>query len=451
MSTPIPTPSSQTGLRALKAMLRERHPLAAMQVFHDELGDVFRVQLPGFTPVVMVGPEAARFVLLDARDRLRWRNEQDPVTHLLRHGVLVEDGEEHDRLRRTMTPALHRRMVDGYVDVMRRRTDQIVAGWADGGTVDMLVEMRKVALLILLDALYQVDFTPELERLWGSILGIIQYISPGPWMVWRGLPRPQYRCALRQMDEYLYRIIRERRSLMDLCRGAMPLSVVSRLPGGKTGADHPPDLLELLITADMDDGLIRDQLLTMLIAGHDTSTALLAWTLYLLGSHPHTLRRAYDEVDVVLGSEPPRPEQVSKLEFLGRVIKESLRLYPPIHLGSRLAATDLEYQGYHIPAGERVIYSVYLTQRHKAYWPDPNLFDPDRHTSGARQAPYSWLAFGGGPRTCIGAGFGLVEAKVVLARLLQGFELTLVEPHVHPHMGATLEPRPGVRMRVQRR
>jgi cytochrome P450 len=433
MSVPIPTPSAQTGLRALKAMLRERHALAALQVFHDELGDVFRAQLPGFRPVVMVGPEAARFVLLDARHQLRWRNEADPVTRLLRHGVLVEDGAEHDRLRRIMTPALHRRVLDNYIEAMGRRTDQVTAGWADGAVVDMLVEMRKIALLILLDTLYRVDFTPELDRLWNAILRNIRYISPGLWMMWPRLPRPGYRRALHQLDEYLYRIIRERRSL------------------GEEGQEETRDLLGLLINAGLDDDLIRDQLLTMLIAGHDTGTALMAWTLYLLGAHPDELRRARDEVEAILGSDPFTPERVNQLAFLGRVCKESLRLYPPIHLGSRLAATDLEYNDFHIPAGERVIYSIYLTQRHRAYWPEPFRFDPDRHAPGKRQVPYAWLGFGGGPRNCIGAGFGLMEAKVVLARLLLGFDLRLIERHVHPHMGATLEPRPGVRMEVARR
>jgi cytochrome P450 len=433
MPIPIPTPSSQTGLRALKAMLAERHPLAAMQVFHDELGDVFRVNLPGFTPVVMVGPEAARFVLLDARHELRWRNEADPVTRLLRRGVLVVDGDEHDRLRQAMKPALHRRVLDAYVETMVRRTDQVTDGWADGQVVDMLVEMRKIALLILLDALYRVDFMPELDRLWDAILGAIRYISPGLWMMWPRMPRPGYQRALGQMDAYLYRIIAKRRAAPE------------------EGQGESRDLLGLLIEAGLDDDLIRDQLLTMLIAGHDTGTALMAWTLYLLGAHPKAMRRTRAEADAALGREPPNPAEVSRLDYLGRVIKESLRLYPPIHLGSRLAATDLEYNGYHIPAGERVIYSIYLTQRHKAYWPEPHRFDPDRHAPGGRQVPYAWLGFGGGPRNCIGGGFGLMEAKVVLARLLQNFDLALVEPHVHPHMGATLEPRPGVRMQVHRR
>lgn len=444
MPIPIPTPSAQTGLRALKAMLRERHPLAAMQVFHNELGDVFRPQLPGFRPVVMVGPEAARFVLLDARHILRWRNDSDPVTRLLRHGVLVEDGTQHDHLRSLMSPALHRRVLDYHVGTMVRRTDQVSAVWPDGEVVDMLVEMRKVALLILMDALYRVDFTPELDRLWNAILGIIRYISPGLWMMWPGLPRPGYRRAIHQMDTYLYRIIRARRARM---QNLAPGSIRRETSGDK----KPPDLMGVLIQAGLDDDLIRDQLLTMLIAGHDTGTALMAWTLYLLGAHPEAMQRVREEVDTAVGSETPTPQRLRRLDYLGHVLKESLRLYPPIHLGSRLAATDLEFNGYHIPAGERVIYSIYLTQRHPAYWPNAHHFDPDRHAPGVRQVPYAWLGFGGGPRNCIGAGFGLMEAKVVLARLLQGFDLNLVEPHVHPHMGATLEPRPGVRMWVQRR
>jgi cytochrome P450 len=441
MSIPIPAPDSQTGLRALKAMLRERNPLAAMQVFHDELGDVFRIQLPGFKPVVMVGPEAARFVLLEARHDLRWRNEADPVTHLLRRGVLVVDGDEHDRLRRAMTPALGRRRLDGYVHAMWHRADQITSGWVDGTAVDMLVEMRKVTLLVLLDSLYSVDFTPELERLWDPILRLIRYISPGLWMIWPGMPRWGHRRALRRMDEYLYRIIGERRNQINM----------GSKPRHNSAGEEARDLVALLIKAGLDDDLIRDQLLTMLIAGHDTGTALLSWTLYLLGAHPEVLRRTRDEVDSVLGDEPPGPEQVGRLDYMGRVIKESLRLYPPIHLGSRVAATDLEYHGYHIPAGQRVIYSIYLTQRHKEFWPDPHRFDPDRHALGARQTPYAWLGFGGGPRNCIGGGLGLMETKVVLARLLQGFDLALVEHHVHLHMGATLEPRPGVCMQVHRR
>lgn len=136
----IPSPRLETSLRALRCLTRERHPLAAMQVFHEELGDVFRIPLPGFSPVVMVGPQAAHFVLVEARGELRWRNENDPVTRLLSHGILVEDGEEHDRLRHALSPALHRRVLAGYAGEMWRSAQQVCDAWQPGGVVDMLVE-----------------------------------------------------------------------------------------------------------------------------------------------------------------------------------------------------------------------------------------------------------------------------------------------------------------------
>jgi cytochrome P450 len=433
MTKPLPTASPQTGLRALQAMLRERHPLAAMQVFHRELGDAFRIQLPGFTPVVLAGPQAAHFVLVEQRSELRWRNENDPVTDLLRHGVLVEDGEEHDRLRQAMTPALHRRLLEGYLEAMRANTQRVLAGWPEHGVVDMLVEMRKAALLILLDTLYGVDFAPHLERLWKPILKDIQYISPGLWMLWRSVPRIGFKGPRQRLDDFLYAVIRARRA--DL--GA--------------GAEARLDLVGLLIEAGLDDDLIRDQLLTMLIAGHDTSTALLSWSLYLLGSHPEAMKQAREEVLAALGAGAEITfEALRAMPYLEMVMRAALRLYPPIHLGSRVAARDLEYDGFHIPAGERVIYSIYLTQRHPNDWGRPDEFIPERHAPGASPTPYSWLAFGGGPRNCIGAAYGQVEVKVVLATILRNFELEMVEKNVHPHMGATLEPRPGVRMRVKR-
>jgi cytochrome P450 len=234
------------------------------------------------------------------------------------------------------------------------------------------------------------------------------------------------------MDDYLFRLIRARRN----------------------APNRGDDLLSLLVaTPGLSDDLIRDQLLTMLIAGHDTSTALLAWTLYLLGRYPQVLARLQAEIDPVLGDRAPGYQELKQLPYLEQVIKESLRLYPPIHLGQRMAAADFTFQDYHIPAGTRVIYSIYLTHRDQNYWPEPARFDPERFSleKNHRQAPHTYIPFGGGARNCIGAGFGLVEAKVVLARLIQQFELTLIEDRVRPHLGATLEPRPRVMMRTRYR
>ena len=425
-------------------MWQRRTILAALEVFHRELGDIFRITLPGFKPIMLAWPDANRFVLITSRGDLRWRTEGDPVTSLLRHGVLVTDGEEHDVLRRQLDPSLHRRMMSGYVEAMWRSADRVAAAWTGDAPRDMLVEMRRIALLILTETMFGVDFAPELKQMWPSILKTLAYISPGPWIIWRGMPRPGYGRALRRMDDYLYRIIAARREI--LRRSA-------HLPRTRSQNDGRVDLLGTLVASGMDDGLIRDQLLTMLIAGHDTSTALLAWALYLLGTHPDAMARARAEVDAVLGGDAPAIEHAAQLPYLDQLVKETLRLYPPIHLGTRTAAMDLEFNGYRIPAGTRVLYSIYLTHRDPRHWPDPDRFKPGRFSpeQNKTRTPYAYVPFGGGPRICIGFMFAEVEVKIVLARLLQQFDLAFTGHAVHLHMGATLEPRPGVMMRVRRR
>lgn len=407
--------------------------MATLQLFHRRLGDVFRITLPGFHPIMVAGPQANRFVLVRARDKLSWRPEGDPVAKLLRHGLLIEDGESHDRLRALMNPTLHKQQVAGHVQTMWRLTDQVSQTWHDLGPHNMLDEMRRVALLIFMDTLFAVDFSRDLPRLWQPILKVLKYISPGAWLLWRGAPRPGYEKAIRVVDDYLYGIIAERR----------------RKPNGGD------DLLSALVdSGDLDDDLIRDQLLTMLIAGHDTGTALMAWSLYLLGKHPQALYRARDEVDHVLGSQPPTYEALQELDYVDRVVKESLRLFPPIHVGTRRALDELALDGYRLPRGERILYSIYLSHRDPKQWPEPDTFDPDRFIvqRGERTVePYAYVPFGGGPRNCIGAVFGQVEAQVVLARLLQTHNLLLVSDHVRPYMGATLEPHPGVFMTVSPR
>jgi cytochrome P450 len=427
----IPKPEGSTGWHALQALVREKSMLSALEAVHADLGDVFQLPLPGFHVVMLVGPQANRFVLVEAKDSFLWRAEEDPVTRLLQHGVLVEDGEVHDELRHQLNPALHRRMLDGYVESMWRCTDQICSEWADGTPVDMLVEMRRIALLILTDTLFNEDFTPHLKPLWQTILHTIQYISPGLWLIWPNVPRLGHRRALQQMDQYLYQLIAARRANL-----------------GETS-----DLLGGLISSGMCDALIRDQLLTMLIAGHDTSTALLAWTLYLHAIHPDIQARVREEIDRAVGQRTPTFADANELTYLDQVIKETLRLYPPIHLGSRIAANDVKFQDFVFPAGTRILYSIYLTHRHKAYWPEPHRFDPERFSpENVRQRPpYTFLPFGGGPRNCIGMAFAQVEAKVVLARILQKFELRFVGKQVRPAMGATLEPYPGVMVEVHRR
>lgn len=179
----------------------------------------------------------------------------------------------------------------------------------------------------------------------------------------------------------------------------------------------------------------------MLVAGHDTSTALLSCAFYLLAIHPDVMARVHDEVDHVVGPDTLTLAQMSNLTYLDQVIKETLRLYPPIHLGSRTTIADIAHPDGTIPTGTRVLYSIYLTHRDGAYWPDPEHFDPERFSPDEARlhSPYQYLPFGGGPRNCIGRAYTQVEAKIVLARILQKFDLSFVGGVVRPHMGATFE------------
>jgi cytochrome P450 len=422
-----PRLDSKAGLAALREVLGPRNFLGGLAAMRLELGSIFSPAVPGFHPTVLAGPEASHFALVEARGRLNWRNPTDPVTTLLRHGLLVEDGPAHDTLRRAVMPALHRARVAEAIATMWQRTDQVLDSWQDGRTYDMLVEMRRVALLILVDALFHADFTPHLDRLFPSILEVLKSISPGLWLL--GAPRRRAEKAVEFLDDFLYSLIRARRS--------------QPLPGD--------DLLSQLIEAGMDDDLIRDQALTLFIAGHDTSTALLAWCLYLIGLHPDVLPRLTAEVDAMPGNEAPTPEQLDSAVYLDQVISETLRLYPPIHVGNRLTVETLTVCGYEIPKGERVMVSIYATHHDETHWARPEEFDPGRFAPGVKHLPYTYLPFGGGARNCLGANFASVEARVVLARLLQRFTLTLKRRRVHLHMGATLEPRPGVFVQVRPR
>jgi cytochrome P450 len=428
---PLPRPSGEHGLQALRAMLRGG-VLAGLSSLHHALGDVFELPLGQFSPIVMAGPEASRFVLVEAREQLNWRPPEDPVTRLLGSGLLVLDGDEHWQMRRSLAPPLRKAKLIEYTGDTVGMTDWLIDSWPAQAELDLLAEMRKLALVILMTNLFGVDVRSDLQGWIAPLQRLLRYISPGLWLFAPWLPRPGYAAAIADVDRRLYSLIEARRAAQD--------------PGD--------DLIGTLIKhASLSDQVIRDQLLTMLIAGHDTTTAHLAWTLHLIARQPAVAASLAAEIDRGISGAAPDGSNIDNLPLLDQVIRESLRLYPPIHIGNRIVAEDLEFQGYRIPAGRRLVYSIYLTQRHPEYWPEPEIFRPERHTAEARRGrpPYTQLPFGGGRRTCIGMAFAEWESRVVLARLLQRVHLGRPIGRVHAHMGATLEPAAEVRVEVSRR
>ncbi|MBL8051118.1 MAG: cytochrome P450 [Anaerolineales bacterium] len=420
--------SPEIGRAALLAFLKEKSPLGPLKILANHLGYFFQIPLPMFKPYVVFGAQANKKVLVTERDKVLWRNT-DPVTDLLGQGVLIVDGDEHDHYRKLMEPALHTSRLPEYTASMISQTDRVSSQWRDGEVVDMLVESRKIALLIIMQTLFSKDVWDDLEKIWKPVLKSIEYISPGAWILWRKIPRFGFRKPLKVLDDYLFQIITDRRRQTE--------------DGLSSTVHRPNDLLQHLIGAGLSDKIIRDQMLTMLIAGHDTSTALLAWTFALLGQHPEIHQQVVNEID--------KTNDLERVPLLDNVIKESLRLYPPIHIGNRRIAQEMDFDGNKIPKDERLFYSIYLTHRDENVWENAESFCPERFSNGKKPAGLSYVPFGGGPRVCIGATFGQVEARVVLSYLLKNFTFKFTNHKIHPHMGATLEPRPGVMMKVTRR
>lgn len=419
----IPGTGQLSGRDGLQALWALRHGMAglyeALELARDRLGEAFQLGFGRFQPVVISGPEALREALVERRDSLSWRSEGDPVARLFGRSILVTDGEEHDRARAVMAPAFTPERLRAHVPAMVEAVDRELARWPREGRVEVVSAMRRIAWRNFERAFFSHDLgDAELRHLWPALLAALRYIGPGPWVVTGRAGRPP--AKIRPLEEHLLGLIRTRRA----------------------GGSRADDLLGLLVGAFEDDRRVRDHALTMLIAGHDTSTAQLSWALHLLARSPEWLARATREVRGVLGNGG-LPEAGTDLPVVEAVLKEALRLWPPIHLGARRATEDVVLGGWPVPRGSRVLLSYFLVQRDATRWERANGFDPGRWLGSGAPGAFTYLPFGGGPRNCIGAGFANLEGRVVLARLLQRADFAVTRRPLRGAMGATLEPRGG--------
>jgi cytochrome P450 len=421
-----------------------RDKLGFLERCYARYGHAFTVRIFGLPAVFLIGPEANRLLLGEQAENFLWRPAFANLVPLLGEGLLVTDGALHDQQRRLVLPAFQRRRVEGYAPLMWDYAQRFFARWRPGEPLDVDAAMRRLTLQIAGRTLFGIeaaDGFAAVGRLFEQTIAYSDTRRPFdlfkidlPFTPWGRFVR-----ARRRLDRFVYGIIRER---------------LATAP-----AEAHDDVLTALIGARDADGTrlsarqVRDQIVMLLAAGHETTAHTLTWTLYLLARHPAALERVLAEQRAVLAGDAPTPNALGELRYLEMVFKEALRLYPPAWAGPRVAASAFIFDGHYIPAGTYVVYSQWLSHRLPEVFPEPEAFRPERFApeQAASLPPYAYVPFGGGARLCLGMAFALQEAKIILSALLRAWRLAL-EPgqRVVPMPMVTLLPRHGMYMRPER-
>jgi len=423
--------------------LASHDPLAVFSAWAREFGDIFHYHALWINVFFLNHPDLIESVLV--------RNYQNFVKdHVVRKsrwffgdGLLTNEGESWLRQRRLSQPAFHRDRIASYASIMTDYTQQVFADWGNGETRDLHQEMMQLTLRIVVRVLFGVE-AEEIGKI-SAAMNVLMRNSSGVRLllppVARYLPTPamiEFRRAVRQLDEIVYRIIARRRA----------------------GESDSGDLLSMLMQArdedgsQMSDAQLRDEVMTFLLAGHETTALTLSWTWHLLSLNAEAEQKLHEELDRVLSGRTPEFSDLPKLPYTEFVIKESMRLYPPAWSVARTVVSEFELRGYRIPAGANVVMSQWIMHRDPRYFPDPEKFDPDRWLPEKSQKlpRFAYFPFGGGPRQCIGASFAMMEATLLLASISQRFRFNAVPGHPGvPVPSFTLRPKHGIRMTLQSR
>lgn len=445
-----PGPRARFPLGELPSLRRD--VLSFMLRMQREHGDVVRVPLGPRALTLVFHPEGVKHLLQDAaRNFTKQTRGFNVVRELLGQGLLTSEGDFWLRQRRLAQPAFHRQRIAGFARTMVEAAEALCAEWegapADGPVVpvvDVAGAMMKLTLRVAGLTLFSTDVSAGAAEVRQALDAVLHFANARilhPLSLPRAVPTPAHRAANRASD-VLDRVVRE-------------LVARRRREGGP--AD---DLLALLMEAQdeetgerMSDTQLRDEVMTLLLAGHETTANGLCWAFVLLSRHPEVRRRLEAELREVLGGRSPTAEDVPRLSYTRQVVDEVLRLYPPAWAMSRSPAEEDQVQGYRLPAGAYVLVSPWVTHRHPGLWENPEGFDPERFRPerAAALPRFAYFPFGGGPRQCIGNAFALMELTLVLAVLAQRFRLELVPGlAVTPEPTITLRPREGLRMRLTR-
>jgi cytochrome P450 len=410
-----------------------------------EYGDV--VALRFFTrPVLLIShPDLVESVLVTQARQFTKHFALRLNPEVFGQGLLTSEGDFWLRQRRLIQPAFDRRHLVAFAVEMVAATERLLDGWAPGKSVDVQHEMMRLTLDIAARTLFGVDATGDASAV-SSAMAVLQeaflaqFLRPLPLPLW--VPTPlnfRRRRAVRGLDTVIYRFIARRRASAEPRRDLLALLLAARDEGDGRG---------------MTDRQVRDEALTLFLAGHETTALALSWTWYLLATHAEEEARVVAEWRELLGGRNPTADDVPRLRYTRMVVQEALRLYPPAFAFGREARQECRLGDYRVPRGMTVLISPWVLHRDGRWWDEPEAFRPERWADGqpARSPKYAYVPFGGGPRQCIGNQFALLEAVLVLATVGQRYRFTMVSGHpVVPSPVFTLRQAHGLRAQLESR
>ena len=438
------TPPGPRGSLLLGSLRRvQREPLELLREGFREHGDVVRYRFATTRALLLAHPDHIRHVLHDNHRNYDKHNvDYAMLRRLLGNGLLTSDGAFWHRQRRLMAPMFHRQRVAGFCNLMVDSTLEMLERWdalaQSGEPFDVAAEMARLTLAIVAKALFSADVSGDAEAIGAALTEVNRQLGEFSLLdMFKMIPTPRkrrFRAAVSALDQVVGKIIDQRRHT----------------------AHRNQDLLSMLLEAvdeETDKGMtprqVRDEVLTLLLAGHETTANALAWTWYLLAQNQEAEERLHREIASVIGERAPNALDLPQLTYTRMVIEESMRLYPPAWAISRNAIGEDEIGGYRVARKTNIIICSFVTHRHPAFWEEPERFDPERFSPERSEGRpnFAYLPFGGGPRICIGNGFAMTEAQLVVATMAQRYRLRLAPGHpVELHPLITLRPRHGMRM-----
>jgi cytochrome P450 len=435
------------GLREIVPLMlsgQQFDPLPFFCTLDQQYGPFSYHQLGFFEVYLVTGPEAAQEIMVTHADKFhKGRFVHAAFDLLLGNGLLLSEGDFWKRQRKLAQPSFHSKRIEAYAEAIVSAAQKMLARWQDGALISIDHEMMAVTLEIVVKTLFSADVSeqgPRVSQLMDMILPAanteLELVAPLP--PWVPLPsRVRLKAATQELDQMISTIIAERRAL---------------------GADYDNgDLLSMLMLARDDDGQpmsdrqLRDEVMTMFLAGHETTAMTLTWAWYVLSQQPQVLATLHDEVMRVLGDRTATFADLAQLPYSDMVIKETLRLYPSAVGANRKAIEDVQIQGYTIPKGAEVSLQFYAMHRSERYFDKPLDFIPERFDkANEKNIPrYAYLPFGAGPRVCIGNQFAMMEARLILVTMVQQFALALQpDQTVKPKQAVTLRPSAPIMMRI---